>query len=401
MRIRYLLLHAYGVGGTIRTVFTQANALAAAGHEIEVVSVVRARARPRFALDPRVRLTPLTDLRAEPAPVPLGPLARRRLPRGARAAARPMRYVPRGEAGLRQYHRGVEQRVTGYLRGLRDGILVTTRPGLNLLSARFATGGVVRVAQEHRNLAGHPGDTRAAIIRHYPACDAVVVLTGQDLADYRAMLPRARVEHIPNAVHSLRLTPADGSARVVVAAGRLRRQKGFDLLIPAFARAAARHPDWELRIFGAGEDEPVLRALTARHGMAGRIRLPGTSHRLDEELSRASVYVLSSRYEGLPMVLLEAMAHALPVVSFDCPTGPAEVLTHGLDGLLAEPENPAALGDALAALMADEDLRADMGDAALTTARAYSPQAVAGRWTALFEDLLADRARRPAPAPAA
>lgn len=395
MRIRYLLLNAYAVGGTVRTVFTQAGAMAAAGHDVRVVSVVRHRSRPRLPLHPRVRLSALVDLAHDPHPTPRGPLARCRMPRAARDAYRPMRYVPRSESRLRRYHRGLEQTVIDYLGRLRDGVLVTTRPGLNLLAARFATGGVVRVAQEHRNLAAHPGDTQAAIVRHYPRCDAVAVLTHQDQAAYAAMAPNVRVVRIPNAVHSLRLTPSTCAPRVAVAAGRITPEKGFDLLLPAFGRAVARHPDWQLRVFGSGDGEQELRTLLARHGLSRHVTLCGATRRLDEELARASLYVLSSRYEGLPMVMLEAMAHGLPVVSFDCPTGPGDVLTHGRDGLLVPAQDVGALADAMGHLMADEDLRAEMGDAALATARSYSPEAVGAQWQELFGDLLADRARPP------
>lgn len=113
----------------------------------------------------------------------------------------------------------------------------------------------------------------------------------------------------------------------------------------------------------------------------------GHTDRLDDELAKASFYVLSSRFEGLPMVMIEAMSHALPVVSFDCPTGPADVLTHGVDGLLVAPEDPDALADAMARLMADEVLRADMGVAAVLTAASYGPDSVHHRWESLFSSL--------------
>ncbi|MFF3821747.1 glycosyltransferase [Streptomyces bluensis] len=117
----------------------------------------------------------------------------------------------------------------------------------------------------------------------------------------------------------------------------------------------------------------------------------GHTDRLDDELAKASFYVLSSRFEGLPMVMIEAMSHALPVVSFGCPTGPADVLTHGVDGLLVPPEDPDALADSMAKLMADDKLRADMGVAAVLTASSYGPDAVHPRWEALFTDLHGQR----------
>ena len=165
MRVRYLLLHAYGTGGTIRTVINQANTLVAAGHEIELVSLLRHKDEVWFPLDPRVKVTALTDGRpsaptAEPA---TGRLAARRRRREEKWRDTPPLYVPQGEFGIRYFNRYVEKVLEEYLKGLRDGILVTTRPALNILAARYATKGVVRVAQEHMNLSVHRQDVQEAI----------------------------------------------------------------------------------------------------------------------------------------------------------------------------------------------------------------------------------------------
>ncbi|MFF1588728.1 glycosyltransferase family 4 protein [Streptomyces sp. NPDC058286] len=387
-QVRYLLLHAYGRGGTIRTVMNQANSLTAAGWDVEIVSAVRRRDTVQFPLDPRVRVTTLVDLRESSCQEPPeGLLGRLRDRRRRRRLRTPAREIPRGEFGYRHFNRHVEQAVIGYVRSLADGILVTTRPALNFLAAEHAAGGVVRVAQEHMNHGTHRPDVRARILRAYPRFDAVAVLTERDRGEYARLLPGTRVVRIPNAVHSLDQTPSDHRSRIVAAAGRLFPQKGFDLLIPAWAKLVETYPDWQLRIYGSGEKKAELRALVEEHHLYNHVFLMGHTDRLDDELAKASVYVLSSRFEGLPMVMIEAMSHALPVVAFDCPTGPADVLTHGVDGLLVTPEDPDALADALARLMGDEGLRSEMGTAALLTSAAYGPDAVHPRWEALFTEL--------------
>lgn len=375
MRIRYLLLHAYGTGGTTRTVFNQANSMVAAGHDVELVSVLRRRDDVRFPLDERVTVTSLVDQRGTPS----GP--------EARAERKRPKYIPAGEMGIRYFSRDSEKAVIDYLRGLRDGILVTTRPALNVLSARFAAKGVVRVAQEHMNLSVHAPDVRAAIARYYREFPIVAVLTERDREEYAELLPRTRVVRIPNAVHSMEQQRCDPSARIAVAAGRLFTQKGFDMLIPAFAKAVERHPDWQLRIYGQGEKRDMLRGLIERHHMYNHIFLMGHTEKLDDELAKSSFYVLSSRFEGLPMVMIEAMAHALPVVSFDCPTGPRDVVTDGRDGLLVPANDIDGLGEAMSRLMDDEELRSEMGSAALKTAREFAPEAVHPAWDRLFAEL--------------
>lgn len=388
MKVRYLLLHAYGTGGTIRTVVNQANAMAGAGHDVELVSVIRRKDEPQFAVDPRIRITALVDERPEAAAAPHRSESRLRAWRRPRLERRPPKDIPQGEFGIRYFNRYVETEVVRYLSRLRDGILVTTRPALNILAARHATSGVVRVAQEHMNLATHRKDVRAAIARYYPRFDAVVVLTHRDRQDYQALLPRSRVLRIPNAVHSLDQRPATPGSRTVVAAGRLFAQKGFDLLLPAFRQVADKHPDWQLRIYGTGEKKAELREYIEEHHLYNNVLLMGHSRSFDDELAKASVFVLSSRFEGLPMVMIEAMSHALPVVSFDCPTGPADVITDGVDGLLVPPEDIDALAAAMLRLVGDERLRASMGAAALRTAAGFGPDAVHPLWAALFTGLL-------------
>jgi glycosyltransferase involved in cell wall biosynthesis len=382
MKIRYLLLHAYGMGGTIRTVVNQANAMAAAGHEVEVVSVVRRKDRPQFAVDPRVRITALADQRAGvPTPTLTSRVARRL--RG--------RAVPSGEFAVRYFTPHVERAVVGYLSGLRDGVLVTTRPALNLLAARFAGGAEVRVAQEHMNLGTHRPDVRAAVLRHYARFDAVVVLTEGDRAEYAQALPGARVERIPNAVHAVDQPHSDQSGKIVIAAGRLFPQKGFDLLLPAFAEVVRHHPDWQLRIYGTGPKKDRLRAQIEELRLYNNVFLMGRTEHFDEELTKASVFVLSSRFEGLPMVMIEAMSHALPIVSFDCPTGPGDVITDGADGVLVPPADVEALGGALVRVIGDRPLRERLGAQAAVTVRNYAPDAVMPQWEALFSELTAAR----------
>lgn len=395
-RIRYLLLHAYGRGGTIRTVMNQANSLVAAGWSVEIVSAVRRRDDIQFPLDARVRVSTVVDLREGAYTPPSGLVARWRDRRRGHLMEAPARHIPKGEFGYRYFNRYVEDRLIAYLRSLTDGILVTTRPALNFLSAEHTPHGVVRVAQEHMNLGTHKRDVQRRVQETYPRFDAVAVLTERDRDEYAELLPGTRVVRIPNAVHSLDQVPADPSSKIAVAAGRLFPQKGFDLLIPAWAKLVETHPDWQLRIYGSGEKKSELRNLIDEHHLYNHVLLMGHTDRLDDELAKASFYVLSSRFEGLPMVMIEAMSHALPVVSFDCPTGPADVLTHGVDGLLVAPEDPDALADAMARLMADEKLRADMGVAAVLTAASYGPDAVHPRWEALFTDLHEQRHGRAA-----
>ncbi len=379
VKIRYVLHTAYGAGGTIRTVINQANALCAE-HDVEIASVFRTRDEPAFAIDPRVRLVPLTGRRADGT-------------RPGRTGTRRIRnpFPHRHDYPYRRWEPAVDAAVVRYFRRQRDGILVTTRPALNLLSAYFAPGRLVRVAQDHMNLASYPAGLRAAIVKAYPRLDAVTVLTGHDLSEWRATGAPVRLARIPNGIPPWPHPPAALDAKVLVAAGRLGRQKGFDLLLDAYATVLTRHPDWRLDIYGTGDWQQRLEDRIGALGLAGKASLRGASRELDRVFSEASVYVLSSRAEGLPMVLLEAMTAGLPPVSFDCPTGPAEVIDHEANGLLVPPEDAAALAAGICALIDDPDRRRAIGAAARASSAAFSMPVVRASWEQLFSELMSAR----------
>ncbi|SDK34561.1 Glycosyltransferase involved in cell wall bisynthesis [Nonomuraea maritima] len=378
MKIRYMLLHAYGMGGTIRTVVNQANAMAEAGHDVEIVSTVRRRTSPQFEIDKRVKVWALVDQRQG---VSADSLARR-MWRRARG-----KIVPYGEFAAHYFTERVEAAVMEYVASVDDGILVTTRPALNLISARRGSGKAIRVAQEHMNLASYHPAVREQISRHYGAFDAIAVLTETSRAEYRAIYDDTPIVRIPNAVAMEHRKHSDQSNPVIVAAGRLVPQKGYDMLISAFATIAEAHPEWTVRIFGTGPSQEKLQARIDTAEMNGRVTLMGRSDRIHEELTDASIYALSSRMEGLPMAMIEAMGHALPVVAFDCPTGPADLITQGRNGVLVPPRDVEAFGAELSRLIGDVELRRRLGAAAAETAREYTPETVMPLWEGLFTAL--------------
>jgi glycosyltransferase involved in cell wall biosynthesis len=257
------------------------------------------------------------------------------------------------------------------------------------MAARLAPPGVVTVGQDHMNLGSYAPALRAELRRAYPRLDALAVLTRDDLRDYEQLLASAptRVVQIPNAVPELEGQRSGLSNPVVLAAGRLTRQKGFDRLIEAFALVARRRPDWTLRIFGSGRDRKLLQAMILDHDLHNHVFLMGRTEHLGRELERASLYALSSRFEGLPMVILEAMSKGVPVVAFDCPTGPAEVIDDGVDGVLVPDGDVEAFADSLLALIDDPERRRAIGAAAVEKAHEFDLEVVGSRWDALLGDL--------------
>ena len=175
--------------------------------------------------------------------------------------------------------------------------------------------------------------------------------------------------------------------KAIVAAGRLMWHKGFDNLIDAFAVAGAKHPEWTLHIFGEGEDRQMLQQKIDNSPTAGRIFLPGNTRKLAQLLPEAEIFALSSRSEGMPNILLEAMAAGCACAAFDCQFGPQDIIQPEQDGLLVPANDTAAFAHALDRLMSDEALRHKLGEAAARKIRALSVDDVFARWDTLLQEV--------------
>ncbi|MFJ1998231.1 glycosyltransferase family 4 protein [Streptomyces asiaticus] len=383
MKITFLIHNVYAIGGTIRTTLNLAAALADR-HEVTIVSMLRHRARPRFAIDPRVTVVPLVDIRADAADA-ADPLLHR-----------PAEVFPTAEKRYGQYSRLTDQRAREYLRSCDADVIIGTRPGINVYLARFAPPRALRIAQEHLTHDTHTKKLRAQLARDYRDLDAVVTTTDADAAVYRARmrLPGVRILAVPNGVPDPGLPPADGGAPVIAAAGRLVRAKRFDLLIEAFTDVAAKHPDWSLRVYGAGTDKERLQRLIEERGLGDRAALMGAVSPIEAEFAKASIVASASDAESFGMTLVEAMRCGIPVVATDCPLGPAEIINDGVDGRLVPMGDRQALAAALSDLIADEPGRRRMGEAARVAARRFDPAHVARAYEELFGDLAATRTSR-------
>jgi GalNAc-alpha-(1->4)-GalNAc-alpha-(1->3)-diNAcBac-PP-undecaprenol alpha-1,4-N-acetyl-D-galactosaminyltransferase len=173
----------------------------------------------------------------------------------------------------------------------------------------------------------------------------------------------------------------------ILAMGRLDWQKGFDLLIEAFAKVSARHHDCTLEIWGEGQERGNLEKMIADKGLEEWIKMPGVTKVPYEKMRQADLFVLSSRYEGFPNVLCEAMACGMPVVSFNCHSGPSEIVRDGIDGILVSPEDTSALADALYRLLTDETERKRLAARAIEIAERFGIDNIMDQWTRLIIEL--------------
>ena len=227
-----------------------------------------------------------------------------------------------------------------------------------------------------------------ADLRNVRRFDKFVVLTQED-KEYWGELDNIVV--IPNARTFTFDKPAALDAKTIVALGRYSEQKGLDLLIEAWKtlcdRVGKEALGWSLHLVGDGETRPLLQRMIEEYDLGETVTLDGPARDVKELYSHTSILALSSRYEGLPMVLLESQAAGIPAVSFACKCGPRDIIEDGRNGLLVPEGDTGSFADALLRLMTDDALRKAMGAEAFRMSDAWSEAKIMHRWKALFENL--------------
>lgn len=223
------------------------------------------------------------------------------------------------------------------------------------------------------------------IVRRF---DKFVVLTNEDRG-YWGDLPN--IEVIPNAAMHVSDTYSDVMNKRVIAVGRLDYQKGFDRLIQAWelVQYTGKFTDWKLDIFGQGEWQEMLQQMIDKAELQNTVCLNRPTKQIGEEYVKSDMLVMSSNYEGFPMVMIEAMACGLPVVSFDYKCGPKDIIQRGINGLLVPNGDIQALADAMMKVMEDEAYRKMLSLNARKVVDTYSEQAVMAQWIRLFTSITA------------
>ena len=219
------------------------------------------------------------------------------------------------------------------------------------------------------------------IVRRF---DKFVVLTNEDRG-YWGNLPN--IEVIPNAAMHVSDAYSDVMNKRVIAVGRYEHQKGFDLLLKAWKEVANTHKDWTMHIYGEGILRENLQKQLISLGLEDSCFLEHHTLQIGECFKTSSLFVLSSRFEGWGLVIVEAMAYGLPVVSFACPCGPKEIIVDGVDGFLVEPQNIKELACKISYVIENEEIRKTMGYQASVNVHRYDIERIVPRWVQLFEEL--------------
>lgn len=217
---------------------------------------------------------------------------------------------------------------------------------------------------------------------------ALVLLTPQDEAEWKGI---TQTYVIPNAIPELPALTSNLTNHKAIMVGRYNDAKGYDYIIPAWDIVHQSYPDWTLDVYGSGElHDDVVRWIEERH-LEDSIILHDPTDQIMEKYLESSICVMSSRYEGFPMVLVESMASGVPCVAFDCPFGPRNIIKDGEDGLLIDYLNTQALADGICKLIEDKELRSSMGHRARQNILRFSREHVMQQWIELFESLSTKR----------
>ena len=358
MRIAFVL-PGFGVGGAERVASLLCNSWTKRGHTVTAITFESPGDEPSYTLHEAIDLRQIDTVHGRKTFV--------------------SRVVNNGRRILR---------LRSALRAARPDIVVAFMTEANVLTLCAAVSLGIPVVISERNQPERPGLGvlhRLARRLTYPLASAVVVQT-KAIADWINRQIHSPVLVIPNPV-SLETTVEPtirGSDKRIAAVGRLVRQKGFDILIASFAQIVRHYPNWTLHIYGEGTERSVLEAQIESLSLSDRIQLHGVTNDLLSVYAGASIFVLPSRYEGHPNVLLEALSMGCPVIATDCPGATSDILHGGRYGLPIPPDDVEALRLALDRMISDEPLRATYSGRAREAVTPLEVGTIADRWLDLF-----------------
>lgn len=226
------------------------------------------------------------------------------------------------------------------------------------------------------------------LVRHLKALDRMVVLTDSARRDWPEL---SNVIKIPDPLPFNIDSAGNLSAKRIISIGRYAYEKGNDLLLQAWSIVEKECEDWCLDIYGMGDQQPYHCMIDEFGIDKQRCHLHGSLSDVKEEYLKSSLFVLPSRFEGFGLVIIEAMACGLPVISFDCENGPRNIISHGSDGILVKAFDVEEYAQQMIRLINDADLRKNLGGVAQETSWRYDIKGIAEEWRTLFDEVMAEQ----------
>lgn len=378
MKITYIYMALVTRGGADRVITNKANWLAEHGYDVMIVTDTQLGREPIYPLSPKVVLHDLAiDFSLE---------------YGHSLPVRAWWYFKL----MRQYRK----KLTEVLMKRQSDVVITTL-GRDLDFLTKIKDGSVKIGESHiarqfsRNfhLMEQKGGLHKMIAQRWrkkqekdvSKLDALVLLTREDANSWKGV---TNTFVIPNPTPFYPEESSTCESHKAICVGRLNEQKGYEYLIDAWAIVSKRYPDWILNAYGSGEIKEQLQMRIDEKGVSNSLILNEPTSDIIDKYLESSIYIMSSRFEGFPMVLLEAMSCGLPCVSFDCPNGAKDIIEDGRNGFLVGYLNVEQLADNICKLIENESLRKEMSNHAREDVKHYLPTEIMKLWERLFSDII-------------
>lgn len=357
MRITFFIGGLYG-GGAERVTCNLASFLAQRSHQVEILTI--SETEESYELDERVTIASLLPLK--------------------------------GRGKNKTWNICIRfLRFWKYLKTHECDAYVVMLPATTIMLLAFR--GIAKakiIAAERVDPAAYPTWKKRSLKYLAKRANGFVFQTEEAKAWYGKAVSSIKTKIIPNAINPIFIRPqyCGAKRKVIAGAGRLVAQKNFKLLISAFSLIANEFPDYDLIIYGEGEERHELESMVYNLELSDRVSLPGNIKNIAEEMERNALFVLASDYEGMPNALMEAMALGLPCISTDCPCGgPRFLIKDGFNGVLVPVGKVGEMAEAMKALLSDENKRIAMGKCAMAIRDDLSPEKIYQRWETMILDI--------------
>ncbi len=356
-KIYFLCYDIYGIGGTVRTIINISNYLQENGYNINIISIRQTHDKPKLKLSSNVTIIPLQDFRKKKVDEKILSLLHRKI-----LQKFPTTIFHSDEDLYNRFTYYSDYTINKALSIIEDGaIVISTMSSLNIYLAKNKSKLTknILIGQEHKLLAVHSKSLQNEIKKSYNKLDALMVLTNSDALTYMEFISKNKILIQPNSTLIPKSTSTLNEKRII-SIGRLHKVKEYDKLIMAFSLVHKKYPDWRLDIYGNGYERQNLEPLIDKLQLNKYITLHQEINDITPVMEKASIFALTSKYEGFGMVIIEANAHGLPVVAFNVLNGPSELISHD-NGILVEYPDIQKFANALNMLIQNTEKRKILG----------------------------------------
>lgn len=369
-KITILALHL-GYGGVENAVATLANLLCKK-YDVEILSVYRLYNEPVYDLDSSIKVTYISNVKPN----------KKEMMYYLKKKNFSMLFKGLGDSAKTGYVKYIK--TANHLRKLDTDIIISTRTVHNFLVSKFVSKDIKKIAWEHN----HHNDNKKYIKALVSSCKKMnyFVPVSKELGEFYKDYLGNKVFYIPNCLDKMPSKLSKLDNKNLISVGRLSKEKGFDDLLRLFKKVSVKHPDWKLNIIGDGMEKNSLLELASELKLGDKVVFHGYQNKdyINEQLLNSSIFVMTSHTESFGLVLIEAMSHGIPCLSYTSAQGANEIIDNEKNGYLISDRNEQEMIDKIDLLIENEKLRKKLGKEARNKSKEYSGEVVLEKWSKLI-----------------